>query len=148
MSIKNYSDRQLFDLLVDELFKNMPKGQVDMRTLAAKVGISTCQFNRRIKFSTGKTAREYIMSLRLEESKRLLEKYTDMSMTEVSQRCGFADSSHFCHVFRRYFNMSPTQYVNSLGHKRHHLEAFVKQKMNLAGKNSDLSQSSNEDNYK
>ena len=132
MSIKSYSDEKLFELLVKALFENMPSKQTDLCTLADKLNISTSQLNRRVRASTGKTAKGFVTQIRIEESKRLLGEYPNISVLEVSQRCGFADTAHFCHVFRRCVGMSPTQYTKTLAVKDSSIEEHIRRQVNLA----------------
>ena len=114
MSVKNYSDKQLLLELNNVLHENMEKGKVGIKTLAAKLAISTCQLNRRVKEITGQTTSEYILDVRLNEAKRLLAKFPEISIFEIARQCGFADTAHFSHVFRRNEGLSPTQYILEL----------------------------------
>ena len=114
MSIKYYSDKKLLDLLSKVLHENMEKGKVDVKSLATQISISTCQLNRRVKEATGQTTTDYVMGIRLQEARRLLGMFPEVTIFETAQRCGFADTAHFCHVFRRKEGMTPTQYVHGL----------------------------------
>jgi AraC-like DNA-binding protein len=33
------------------------------------------------------------------------------SISEVSYRCGFGDAKYFREVFKKYYNMTPTEYI-------------------------------------
>lgn len=115
MSTKYYSDRKLLEQLSNVLFLLlMAEENVDVKTLADQMGISVCQLNRRVKEATGQTTSDYVLSTRLEEAKRLLGMYPEIPIFETARSCGFADTSHFCHVFHRKEGMSPTQYIKSL----------------------------------
>ncbi len=63
------------------------------------------QFNRHF----GKSIREYINELRIEDAKSLL-KYSKLSVTEIAFSVGFTDSNYFSHVFKKSIGISPLQY--------------------------------------
>jgi AraC-like DNA-binding protein len=57
----------------------------------------------------GRTAREYLTEVRLQQARHMLETASSGSttVTNVSLACGFVNSSHFSTVFRRAFGVSP-----------------------------------------
>ena len=118
MSVKFSSDKKLLELLSKILHENMGEGKVDVKTLAAQMGISPSQLNRRIKEATGKTTTAYILGIRLIKAKQLLAKYPDVTISEIAWKCGFADVAHFSHVFRRMVKQSPKQYASSLKRRK------------------------------
>jgi AraC-like DNA-binding protein len=111
MSVKNYSDKKLLEQLFNVLDENMEKGKADIKTLATQLGISTCQLNRRIKEATGQTTSDYVMGIRIEKAKRMLSQFPEITIYDIALQCGFADTSHFSHVFRRKEGISPKQYI-------------------------------------
>lgn len=52
---------------------------------------------------------EYIRKIKVEKSLVLLQK-KDMSLTEISFACGFADQSHFIRCFKNFMKLSPKEY--------------------------------------
>ena len=111
MSVKTYSDKQLLEQLSQALQENMALGKVDIKTLANQLSISTCQLNRRVKEATGHTTSDYVLSARLAVAKRLLAQFPEITIFETAQRCGFADTAHFSHAFKRKEGLSPTQFA-------------------------------------
>ena len=114
MSVKTYSDKQLLEQLFQALQENMALGKVDIKTLANQLSISTCQLNRRVKEATGQTTSDYVLSARLAVAKQLLAQFPEITIFETARECGFADTAHFSHVFRRKVGQSPTQYIHGL----------------------------------
>ena len=114
MSMRYNSNKKLLEQLSKVLRQKMAKGKVDVKTLADAMTISTSQLNRRVKDATGQTVSEYVLSIRLHEAKRFLGMFPEITILETARQCGFADTAHFSHVFRRKEGMSPTQYVHSL----------------------------------
>lgn len=52
---------------------------------------------------------QYVIRRRIGESQSLLMR-TQISVTDIAQRTGFSDSSHFSKLFMKYVGMSPVEY--------------------------------------
>ena len=85
--------------------------QVDTARVASELYMSMSQFRRKISAATGLTAANYILMIRMDEAKQLLDQYPKYTMSEIAQRCGFADSAHFTHAFKRLFGITPSDYT-------------------------------------
>lgn len=75
--------------------------------LAALVGVSTSQFNRRFKAFTGLSPMAYLLTVRVNAAKAQLL-HTDRSVTEIARDLGFYDQSHFTRLFTKAEGKSPT----------------------------------------
>lgn len=58
---------------------------------------------------TSKTLNEYMLDLKLLHAQEQL-KFTNNTTLEISNEIGFSSLSHFNHIFKRTFHMTPTQY--------------------------------------
>lgn len=65
--------------------------------------------NARFKSETGMTVMDYLNHLRIEIACSLL-KNTDLTVQEILARVGFKDTAHFGRIFRKYKQMTPTDY--------------------------------------
>jgi len=74
--------------------------------LAHEVGLSPAHFSRAFKETTGRAPHRYLLTLRLEKARRLLEA-PDAVLSEVAQRTGFADQAHLTRLFKREFGITP-----------------------------------------
>lgn len=81
--------------------------------LAALANLSVSHFCRTFKLLTGKTSTEYINIVRLDHAAALLNS-ENCSITEAALNCGFSDINYFSRMFKRHFNMSPTEYRGRL----------------------------------
>ena len=61
-----------------------------------------------IKHATGISTKEYILKKRISLAMDLL--INDMSVTEVSNRCGFNSYAHFIRTFTKIVGISPYKY--------------------------------------
>jgi len=57
---------------------------------------------------TGHNLWEYVIKLRMEESKRLLQQ-TDMRRYEIAERVGYESPEHFSKIFKKYYGISPSE---------------------------------------
>ena len=71
--------------------------------------LSKYYFCRLFKEKIGLTVMEYVLKTRSAMAKELLTG-SDMSVTEVSERCGFSSISYFSRAFKDGCGMSPLQY--------------------------------------
>jgi len=78
--------------------------------------MSTCYFCKFFKKVTGKTFKEYILSLRIDKARALLLQ-SDLNITEVAYEIGFENHSYFDRIFRRLTNLSPHDYRNMIKSK-------------------------------
>lgn len=57
----------------------------------------------------GQTFVQYLTGRRLENAKFLLSD-TNLSLTDISERCGFSDASYFARVFKQNVHQTPAEY--------------------------------------
>ena len=77
--------------------------------IAKALGISESHLSRIFKKETGESIQEYSMHMRIERAENLL-KYSEASLTEISEYLCFSSQSHFGKVFKVHKNMTPKQY--------------------------------------
>lgn len=83
-----------------------------LSNLASRVGLSRRQLERRFQTAFGKGPAAMREHIRLNYA-NWLTRYSDHTLTEIAERCGFADSSHFAHRFRNLFGHSPSSVRNA-----------------------------------
>ena len=73
---------------------------------AQEAGLSPTHFARAFKETMGRAPHQYLLALRLERARRLLET-TRATLSDIAQRTGFADQAHFTRLFKRVFGTTP-----------------------------------------
>jgi AraC family transcriptional regulator len=68
--------------------------------------LSPAHFSRAFKETIGRAPHRYLLTMRLEKARRLLEK-RDVSLSDVAQRTGFSDQAHLTRLFKREFGTTP-----------------------------------------
>ncbi len=84
-------------------------GDISMKQMAAMAGLSTTHFNARFREILGMTPTRYVLSRRIEHSRRLLTE-TGKDIAEIGIEVGFCDQSHFTKRFRSVTGLTPRQY--------------------------------------
>jgi AraC family transcriptional regulator len=85
---------------------------IDM--LAREAGLSVAHFSRAFRETMGRAPHQYLLSMRLERARRLLEA-PDASLSDVAHRTGFADQAHFTRLFKRSYGITPGALVRQRG---------------------------------
>ncbi|MDR5868041.1 GlxA family transcriptional regulator [Halomonas koreensis] len=111
----------LFDKVEDRLVRRaigiieQHLGQaIPMDELARRVGTSRRNIERRFREELGIGPQKFARDLRLRYGLWLLH-YTAKSVTEIGERCGFADTAHFSRHFREAFGATPTAVRKAAG---------------------------------
>lgn len=77
--------------------------------LAKMDGLSMTQYNLNFKKQMGMSPTKYIISLRMNTSKELIEA-SNLSLKQISSMCGYEDYNFFAKVFKQYIGISPKKY--------------------------------------
>lgn len=83
--------------------------RLTLEDVAATVYVSPSSLSKSFREKTGKSFKEYLNNIRVEESKELL-KTTDMSLMAIAEAVGFEDQSYFTKVFKKYAGMLPGRF--------------------------------------
>lgn len=80
---------------------------LSVEEIARRLNVSTRQFERLFRMSTGKSPVAFYRALRLRYGYWMLRN-TRRSVTAIAMEAGFADCAHFSRQFREEFNTSPS----------------------------------------
>ena len=94
--------------VIDYINTNFEKS-ITNKQLAEMVGYHEYHLNRLFLQHTGQSLHQYLLTQRLNEAKRLLLG-SDLSLSEIAERCGFNSSAHFSSYFKRITGLPPYQY--------------------------------------
>ena len=90
------------------LRENACKG-IRMVDITKATGMERRTLERRMKSTLGRSPKEELMRIQIEEAKQLLSK-SEMSIKNVSQATGFASSRYFSRVFQSRIGMTPGEF--------------------------------------
>jgi AraC family transcriptional regulator len=93
--------RRAVELMHAHMDRDLPLDEI-----AAAAFLSPFHFSRLFKKLTGNTPHAYLAGLRTARAETLLAE-TDLSITEISARVGYASPSHFTKAFRQSTGLTP-----------------------------------------
>lgn len=80
--------------------------------IADKMNLNRSYLYKIFKEQTGYSIKDYILQVRMEKSSKLLQNPA-LSITEIAHSVGFSDPLAFSKIFKKYFQISPSQYRKS-----------------------------------
>ena len=104
-------DEKLLDRVMAVINKNLSNSDLSVDKIADEVGISRVHLHRKMKELTGQTPHDFIRNIRLKQAAHLLAS-NNMNITEVMYACGFNNSASFSTIFKKFYGMSPRDYMN------------------------------------
>jgi AraC family transcriptional regulator len=87
---------------------------LEVADLATIAGLSRFHFIRLFRLNTGESPRKYLLRARINRAKQLLMT-SEASIGDVALQVGFYDNSHFANSFRRFFGISPSEFLRQQG---------------------------------
>lgn len=103
------------DVLMERVMKivndNLDNPELKVEMLAEEVGLSRAQLHRRLKELTGISSGEFIRNIRLKKAAELLAE-RKVNISQVAYMVGFSSQTHFSTAFRKFYGISPTEYLN------------------------------------
>ena len=107
----NLSPREIEFLkrLTDIIYTHIADANLNSLTVADLICMSKSQLNRKIRAITGYSTAAYILQIRMEKAKLLLNK-EDIPIAEIAMQCGFEDAGYFGRVFKQAFEITPSQF--------------------------------------
>jgi AraC-like DNA-binding protein/mannose-6-phosphate isomerase-like protein (cupin superfamily) len=109
----DYDDKGKCILKLEQKLKNDLSYKWTLQDMSGILNMGQTSLNHLLKRETGFTPQQYLMRLRIEEAKSLMQS-TDNNMTEIALNCGFSSSQHFSAAFKRNTGYRPKDYRNEL----------------------------------
>lgn len=85
--------------------------KITIEDLAKKANMSKSHFIRVFKKATGLSPMDYLIDIRIEKAKKLINAGTK-NISEISLLCGFSSTSHFSSTFSKHVGISPSKYYS------------------------------------
>lgn len=93
-----------------EIIKARFTQKISIESISEELGISSSYLSRKFKEETGHTYLDFVNSYRIQQAIKLLDEGV-YRVYQISDMTGFTDYKHFCAVFKKYTNTSPTEFV-------------------------------------
>lgn len=99
--------------VVQQIMKYMEshyREKISLDQIAENMYLSPFYISKLFKSETGDTPINYLISLRMEKAKELLDRNPSLSIQEAAAQVGYEDAYHFSKLFKKYFGLSPMYY--------------------------------------
>lgn len=100
---------QLAGAILDYIRQNYKNPNLSLVMIAEHFLISQVHVRRMISYGSDKSYKEYLDTLRIEESKKLLVS-TEKKVNTVAEEVGYSNTRTFIRVFEKYTGISPSEY--------------------------------------
>ncbi len=102
------SEKEKIDSILSYIRHNiLVKERIKIKAIAPEYNMSPHYASVFIKKHTGISIQQYVIQYKLKMAERLL-KQTNLSISEIADKTGFSDSSHFNRIFKKYKGMNPS----------------------------------------
>ena len=91
----------------------MDNPEFDVNVLVTEIGMSRSVLYKKVQTLTSYSVADLIKEMRLKKAAELF-KQTSMSIADVAFAVGFNDRKYFSKEFRKHFNLSPSEFINTL----------------------------------
>ncbi len=100
--------------------------KISVEAIAEEMGVSASYLSRRFKDLTSQTFLDMLNKYRVQKAVEFMALGL-YRIYEISDMTGFSDYKHFCSVFKKYTNTSPTEFIKNNGcivHKKERIETY------------------------
>lgn len=97
--------------IISEISENALDPQIDLMSFLSKSGYSEDYMRSCFTRITKKTPNKFLTEIRIKHACFLIDIYhNELSLTEISERCGYLDYVYFSKKFKSVMGMSPREY--------------------------------------
>lgn len=108
------TENEFYARFIDIVNAEMGDAELNVDSLASKMGLGRSQFYRKIKALTNYSPVELLRRLRLNRARDLLTT-TDRTISEIGYEVGFASPAYFTRCYREAFGETPSDLRERLG---------------------------------
>ena len=84
--------------------------KISLDQIARNMYLSTFYLSKIFKSETGDTPINYLIELRMEKARELMETSPGISIQNVAEMVGYDDAYHFSKLFKKHFGAAPSKY--------------------------------------
>ncbi len=103
-------EERLLENAIKIVESNVENTDFDIPYFCSELGLSRTMLFVKIKEFTNLTPKEFINSIRMKKATQFLE-LGELSIAEVGYKVGFKDPKYFSKSFKKYYNKTPSEYV-------------------------------------
>ena len=98
-----------------DMGKNFTDSTYSAERALRKIPLNYDYVRKLFKKETGVTPHDYLNGIRMDRARQYVENgitnsYSNFTVSQIAEACGFAEPLYFSRVFKKYFGVSPMQY--------------------------------------
>ncbi|MDR1161480.1 MAG: helix-turn-helix domain-containing protein [Tannerellaceae bacterium] len=90
--------------------KNWENPDFDTQLWSRELNMSRTRFFNQIKKITGTTPNDYLLSLKMNKARALLQHEKNFTISEIAYQLGFTNPAYFTKCFKKQFGITPQEY--------------------------------------
>lgn len=114
MSFETYNKSYAVKKIITYLNENYAQ-KISLDQIAHNMYLSPVYISKIFKDETGETPINYLIKIRLEKARQILEEESDSSIKSIANQVGYEDVYHFSKLFKKYYGVSPLFYKKTQG---------------------------------
>ncbi|WP_430816507.1 ATP-binding protein [Carboxylicivirga sp. RSCT41] len=108
----NNTDKAFLEQIESYVLKNIDSEKLSVENTAKELGMSRPVLYRKIKSLTDVSPQQFLMTIKLKEAARIM-KEEEKNISETAYMIGFTDPKYFSQTFKKYFGVTPSQYLKN-----------------------------------
>ena len=109
------AERRFLAKAVDFIYHLLDKRHLDVNTLAEKLYMSPRQLHRKLVAITGDSPATYMLKIKMQKARNLLETKPGLTIEDIADRCGFEHTPNFYNAFKKAYGVTPMDYRRGIG---------------------------------
>ena len=109
------AERRFLAKAVDFIYQLLDKRHLDVNTLAEKLCMSPRQLHRKLVAITGDSPATYMLKIKMQKARNLLETKPGLTIEDIAEHCGFEHTPNFYSAFRKMYGVTPMDYRRGIG---------------------------------
>lgn len=106
-----------------EVAKNLSNSVFSLEDFIKRLPLNYDYVRKLFKKETGVTPHAYLVGCRMKLAADLISsgisnQYSEYSVSQIAESCGFAEPLYFSRVFKKYYGISPSEYAKSTGRSK------------------------------
>lgn len=113
--VSNERDKRFLNTVNESILNNLSNENYSIKDLTEAAAVSRTLLHMKLKALAGMSATEYINSVRIQESIKLLMQ--GYRVSEAAFACGFSSPNYYSRCFRKYVGKAPAEYILEMKNK-------------------------------
>ena len=109
------AERRFLAKAVDFIYHLLDKRHLDVNTLAEKLYMSPRQLHRKLVAITGDSPATYMLKIKMQKARNLLETKPGLTIEDIAEHCGFEHTPNFYSAFKKTYGVTPMDYRRGIG---------------------------------